>query len=225
MAPLSEIKITRKQTTLPPSCALPATRLSLYEAPSARKDATDMNSGRLPPPLQYDNLIIDQSAAKELQCGICLQLINKPRQCKNGHLFCLVCITKCISKNPECPTCRCKLDEETLARSLFVERHIRNLKVYCQYHFKFSEELKDWDEDEQGCPAILTLETRAAHEAKCGYALVSCKFSSSCGKQRRMNQEAHESSCPYRPLDCKHCKKDIQFCHMEVSLRSNPTIY
>ncbi len=121
-------------------------------------------SSRPPPTLQFDNLIVDQDAAKELQCGICLQILNKPRQCKNGHLFCLSCILKSISKNTECPSCRCRLTEENLSRSLFVERHIRNLKVFCKYHFKWNEELKDWDEDEQGCPQVLTLETRVAHE-------------------------------------------------------------
>lgn len=176
------------------------------------------------PSLQFENLIVDQDAAKELQCAICLQILNKPRQCKNGHLFCLTCITKCLSKNPECPSCRCRLTEEALARSLFVERHIRNLKVFCKYHFKWSEEAKDWEEDEQGCPHVLTLETRVTHEQKCGFAPVNCKYSPLCGKQRRMSLDAHEVSCPFRPLECTHCKKDIQFCNMEDHLKLCPMV-
>eukprot|EP01087_Luapelamoeba_hula_P021686 TRINITY_DN7628_c0_g1_i1.p1 TRINITY_DN7628_c0_g1~~TRINITY_DN7628_c0_g1_i1.p1 ORF type:complete len:423 (-),score=59.84 TRINITY_DN7628_c0_g1_i1:54-1322(-) len=184
-----------------------------------------MNSGlnrSATPALQFDTLILDQAAARELQCGICLQILNKPRQCRNGHLFCLGCISRSISKNPECPTCRCKLDEDGLGRSLFVEKHIRSLRVYCKYHFKFSEELKDWDEDEAGCTSVLTLETRVAHEQKCGYAPVSCRYSAQCGKQRRMGQEMHEASCMFRPLECTHCKKDIQFHQMEEHLKKCP---
>ena len=38
-------------------------------------------------------LILDLQLAKDLQCGICLQILNDPRQCQNGHLFCFPCIT------------------------------------------------------------------------------------------------------------------------------------
>lgn len=75
-------------------------------------------------PIPTESLIVDQESAKELQCGICLQLLNKPRQCKNGHLFCLHCISQCLEKGHECPSCRCSLKMEELARSLFVEKRI-----------------------------------------------------------------------------------------------------
>lgn len=77
-------------------------------------------------PIPTESLIVDQESAKELQCGICLQLLNKPRQCKNGHLFCLHCISQCLEKGHECPSCRCSLKMEELARSLFVEKRIFN---------------------------------------------------------------------------------------------------
>jgi hypothetical protein len=83
-------------------------------------------------PIPIESLIVDQESAKELQCGICLQLLNKPRQCKNGHLFCLNCISQCLEKSHECPSCRCSLKMEELARSLFVEKRI--LKLYTNIH-------------------------------------------------------------------------------------------
>eukprot|EP01112_Ceratiomyxa_fruticulosa_P022670 TRINITY_DN838_c0_g1_i4.p1 TRINITY_DN838_c0_g1~~TRINITY_DN838_c0_g1_i4.p1 ORF type:complete len:552 (+),score=88.26 TRINITY_DN838_c0_g1_i4:182-1837(+) len=85
--------------------------------------------------IPLDLLIVDQETAKELQCGICLQLLSKPRQCKNGHLFCEACIRQSLDRNQECPSCRLPLKLEELARSLFVEKHIRNLKIWCKYHF------------------------------------------------------------------------------------------
>lgn len=67
----------------------------------------------------WEQLVIDQELAKELSCGICLQLLVKPRQCTNGHLFCNECIVASLEKRPECPTCRCHMSgAENIARYL-----------------------------------------------------------------------------------------------------------
>ncbi|KAL6044324.1 RGS-containing protein kinase RCK1 [Balamuthia mandrillaris] len=194
---------------------------------STAAGAVGGGGGRAAPSLPFDNLIVDQEAAKDVQCGICLQILNKPRQCRNGHLFCLSCIVRSISKNPECPTCRCRLEEEHLARSLFVEKHIRNLKVFCKYHFKLRDEgqsFMEWIEDEDGCQEVLTLENRVSHEQKCGFAAVSCKYDSSCGRQRRKFIDQHEASCPFRPIQCDFCTKSVQHCHAEEHLAACPLV-
>jgi len=97
-------------------------------------DSTLVLAGDTTLPAEYR--IFDTELARELQCCICLQLLAHPRQCKNGHLFCYVCIVRCLEKKPECPQCRCVLREKSLGRSLFVERHLRTLKMHCRYHFK-----------------------------------------------------------------------------------------
>jgi hypothetical protein len=66
------------------------------------------------PPLE--SLIVDADAARELMCNICLHLLEKPRQCQNGHLFCTDCIVPYLKRSSECPTCRCPLTEATLCR-------------------------------------------------------------------------------------------------------------
>lgn len=175
--------------------------------------SSDPNSPSLSP-IPTESLIVDQESAKELQCGICLQLLNKPRQCKNGHLFCLSCISQCLEKGHECPSCRCSLKMEELARSLFVEKHLRLLKVYCKNHFIYLED-KGWFADEEGCNETVTLENQQRHELICGYSLVPCKYSSNCGKIRKMNIETHETTCEFRPEMCKYCKADVQFHDME----------
>lgn len=98
----------------------------------------------------WEQLVIDQELAKELSCGICLQLLAKPRQCTNGHLFCNECIVASLEKRPECPTCRCHMSgAENIARylqpylpaphsalrNLIVEKHLRELKLYCRHSF------------------------------------------------------------------------------------------
>lgn len=133
------------------------------------------------PPL--DVLIVDQHKSRDLQCCICLNILAQPRQCKNGHLFCLECARKCIERNPQCPQCRCNLTEEGLSRSLFVEKHLRSAEVWCRYHFAKVKktiagntiidsangapgapppayELIDWEEDLEGCKEVLTLATK-----------------------------------------------------------------
>jgi hypothetical protein len=162
--------------------------------------------------------IVDQDAAKELQCGICLQLLNNPRQCKNGHLFCMDCISQSLEKNRECPQCRCPLRIEELARSLFVERHLRILKVYCRHHFAYNED-GGWYPAVYGCNETLSQETAHNHESTCGYALVLCKYSSACGKLRKAHLDEHEKSCPYRPETCSHCNADIQYNNMEEHIK------
>lgn len=72
--------------------------------------STYRSAGSLTTSVPADVLIVDQEAAKELQCGICLQLVRVPRQCKNGHLFCMECIAQSLErKSYECPVCRCVL--------------------------------------------------------------------------------------------------------------------
>jgi len=175
----------------------------------------DPTSSFLSRPIATDLLIVDQESAKELQCGICLQLLEKPRQCKNGHLFCFDCITRSLEKNNECPLCRCLLRTEELSRSLFVEKHIRLLRVYCKYHFTFEESSGKYIVDEEGgCLDTCALENLDRHEATCGKAIVSCKYSDSCGKHRRHMLEAHEAACIYRPDVCPHCQADVPYNNM-----------
>ncbi|EFA80504.1 RGS-containing protein kinase [Heterostelium album PN500] len=163
-------------------------------------------------------VIVDQEIIKELQCGICLQIINKPRQCKNGHLFCMDCILQSLKKIQECPECRCSLNVEKLSRSLFVERHLRTLSVFCKYHFKYQKSV-GWIVDEQGCNEIISLENSAKHENICEHSFEYCKFSKECGVIRRRLMDAHYEECPYRPVQCQHCNAD--FTHNEITNHLN----
>jgi len=155
-----------------------------------------------------ETLIIDQELTKELQCGICLQLLNTPRQCQNGHLFDLSCITTSLKKNKQCPICRCSLTTKELSRSLFVEKHIRNLKVHCKYHFKKGESL-----------TILTTSTSTTINNSTNEK--STSSSSSLGSFQDYdewiidengcnhistfeNLESHQSSCEYGFDQCKY---------------------
>ncbi|KAN0026419.1 hypothetical protein ACTFIV_007403 [Dictyostelium citrinum] len=142
--------------------------------------------------IPLDTLVVDQDNIKEIQCGICLQILVTPRQCKNGHLYCLGCIQQSLKKNRhECPQCRCSLDLDKLSRSLFLEKHLRNLNVFCKNHFKIEDFptlfgslnhsnknlAPTWVEDLEGCTFIGPHENIESHEISCQFRFENCKFS------------------------------------------------
>eukprot|EP01117_Protostelium_nocturnum_P011648 TRINITY_DN4238_c0_g1_i2.p1 TRINITY_DN4238_c0_g1~~TRINITY_DN4238_c0_g1_i2.p1 ORF type:complete len:540 (-),score=177.25 TRINITY_DN4238_c0_g1_i2:250-1869(-) len=167
------------------------------------------------PPLE--DVLVDEVEAREYQCGICMQIMVNPRQCKNGHLFCGVCIHKSIEKRPECPQCRDYLNLAELSRSLLAEKAIRNLKVHCKFNLmkggkRGGEDV--WIEDPEGCPEIRTQEEIQKHESSCGYAPEACIYGANC-QVRKMQMEDHKSTCPFRPVICKFCSRRVTFNQLE----------
>jgi hypothetical protein len=75
-------------------------------------------------------MLIDPVLDK-LTCGICLDIANIPRQCSNGHLFCLTCVRQWLMKKKICPTCKVDLIETNLNRNLIAEISIENYIVSC----------------------------------------------------------------------------------------------
>lgn len=132
-------------------------------------------------------------------------------------MFCHDCIVQYIQRNPECPSCRCVLNESDLARSLFVERHIRQLSVYCKYHFFFNEESKEFEVDPTGCQELSQYENVDKHENKCQFAFVDCRYSSKCTRLRKKDLEKHEEECPYKPQTCSYCKLAVENQLLEVT--------
>lgn len=67
----------------------------------------------------------------------------------------------------------------TGCRSLFVEKHLKTMKVWCRYHFKrgSGDGVEDFTPDEDGCQVSMPLEAREEHEAECLYLNSSSIFS------------------------------------------------
>jgi len=49
---------------------------------------------------------VSQARSKELDCGICLQIMWAPRITPCAHLFCSSCIERSLKNKAECPQCR-----------------------------------------------------------------------------------------------------------------------
>eukprot|EP01084_Bolivina_argentea_P100646 180642_1 len=80
-----------------------------------------------------DDLYVHLNAAKELECGIHLGLLQKATQlrCDEGHLFCAECIVPLTQSNPtiRCPLCR---QECTVGETVpYIDRQVRKLNVKC----------------------------------------------------------------------------------------------
>ena len=54
---------------------------------------------------------------ERLKCGICQDVLERPKQCKNGHLFCQDHFSAWLNKKKECPTCQCKMTTKTCSFS------------------------------------------------------------------------------------------------------------
>jgi hypothetical protein len=67
-------------------------------------------------------------------CGICLDVLNEPRNCKNGHLYCAACLNAHLEHSNYCPHCRTFIIKRRLKKT---ENHtkiidkIQNLRVKC----------------------------------------------------------------------------------------------
>jgi len=147
-----------------------------------------------------------------LVCGICFEICNKPRQCKDGHLFCYQCIQQQIEHNPSCPLCRTEITLENIGRNLVAEKQAENLLVWCRYHFELGEN-EEWFVSEMGCNEALLSINLAAHEKQCAYAWTSCPYSEKCGKIRKKNRSEHESECVFRTIQCDFC-----YCLVQLSM-------
>ena len=67
---------------------------------------------------------------KSLECAICTDTLNNPRQCPLAHAFCLNCIVTALQVNAKCPSCRKPLNVAQL--TLSGKREIvEELQAYC----------------------------------------------------------------------------------------------
>jgi hypothetical protein len=79
----------------------------------------------------YPNAIFVGIVPEKYNCPVCLNIMKEPHQCKNGHNYCLSCITTALEVNRECPTCKTYLDLDRLSRNLMVRDDINELATKC----------------------------------------------------------------------------------------------
>jgi hypothetical protein len=139
------------------------------------------------------------------KCVFCRNILNDPRNCKSGHLFCSDCIQTTLKDDGtvECPTCKSSLNEKELTVHHFAQEAISELTTHCVCHSQNGT---------KGCGWTGMFKERA--DRICDFQLVDC---SNCNeKVRKGNFDQHTiSDCPARSVSCNFCNAELQ--HRELA--------
>jgi hypothetical protein len=145
-----------------------------------------------------------------------MEVSQHPRQCKEGHLFCLDCVQKQIEVNPSCPLCRQPISMNSISRNLIAEMAVENLMIWCKYHFDWEDGTNWTKNDVDGCPESFPSMQLASHERHCQFAWAVCPFSSQgqrCSERnlRKKTLKEHERVCLYRTIECEFCFGSVPY--------------
>ncbi len=75
----------------------------------------------------------------DLLCGICLDVLNMPRNCKYGHQYCEACLLFHLNISNKCPECRTYISKRNLKTTIkhkVIIKKIMKLRVKCNCHHK-----------------------------------------------------------------------------------------
>ena len=131
--------------------------------------------------------------SRHLLCSLCGENFNEVvLPCAGGHTFCRACVLRWFERRRTCPECRAAIPANAaLVPSRLVKAMVDELRVRCRFGVK--EEGGGWVADATGCPAQLTLDGAAAHEATCGFATTTCPFAG-CGVELRPSEVASHNA-------------------------------
>ena len=139
--------------------------------------------------------------SRHLLCSLCDDHFNEVvLPCAGGHTFCRACVLRWFEMQRTCPECRAAIPANAvLVPNRTVKAQVDELRVRCCFGVK--EEGDGWVADEAGCPAQLSLDGAAAHEATCGFATTTCPFAG-CGVElRRSDVASHNVASVQAHLD------------------------
>lgn len=188
------------------------------------------------PPVSHGfppSLFLDEKDDEDL-CGICLNVCNDPKQCRNnGHIFCDICIRHQVTNySSKCPNCKEHLDEDSLSRNVEKKKKIDSRRVKCKYTVcdwtgKCSELMQHHGQCSytrcKHCSQHITNAnvTLTEHEDKCTEKTVKCH---NCNQQMKLNDlELHQNSqCPRRHVSCPFHSSGNQCCDGSIPLDTFP---
>lgn len=143
--------------------------------------------------------------SETLICPICTDILLQPVQCLNGHLFCQPCLLKCIERKQECPTCKVRICQRTMSKSLLAQDIIGKMKISCIHSMvaqqsspkSHSELLCDWTGECQYLPEHLLKDCKA-HEFSCPNDGCDGRFQAELFMQ-------HLERCVFLSEKCEYC--------------------
>ncbi len=148
----------------------------------------------------FDHDIFLVQPSHFFSCPICINVVNDPRQCTNGHIFCKSCVTRSLQSHFRCPMCNVDLSENTLAVNLVVKNMVSEMRTSCP-------SLQNISESGGRCDWTGSTHTREAHyQNDCPERLIVCS-SVGCGAELpRRQMDAHLLHCSFRVVLCQGCQ-------------------
>jgi hypothetical protein len=141
----------------------------------------------------YDLGIFVTDPGLKFQCGVCLNILKDPHQCKNGHCFCLECFQIVLTKVCRCPICKTPAKVSTISRNLFVKDAIDELQTVCISCTNVPQ-----NTSADCCKWVGSLVHRQNHyDSSCKFAPVACCFQGCMVKVPRKAFEQHTAECEH----------------------------
>lgn len=141
-------------------------------------------------------LFVEQPS-DEFICGLCLDVLNNPHQCRNGHCFCYGCVCSALAVQKVCPICKCSMTVESMHGNLLIRNLIEKTNVKCE------NEGCDWT------GALHKLDNHLSND--CDYRLLICTNDGCSLLLPKLQIEAHiKDECPYRKIVCEFCSKALK---------------
>ena len=201
-----------KRVALP---VLPATAATALPVALVRRPA-ELSAVRAPDVVER-MLGRDVESAAAVTCGVCLELLVEPVQCRNGHVFCATCGRRCASDSRLCPLCRCEMSLDTLCPAVSSAEALARATVRCRFAFDANQAL----DSVHGCQRLLALSELAAHEVTCPAGWLQCVFATCKVPLRPSQLDAHVAQCEARPVVCSLCHETV--CVRDVSVHVRDT--
>lgn len=145
----------------------------------------------------YSTKLFVEQPSDEFICGLCLDVLNNPHQCRNGHCFCYGCVCSALAIQRMCPLCKCAMSVDSMNSNLLVRNLIEKTNVRCE---------------NVGCPWTGHLHRLDGHLCnECEYRLMICT-NDGCSVRVPQNQlDAHvREECPFRHITCEYCCKSFK---------------
>jgi hypothetical protein len=141
----------------------------------------------------YDLGIFVTDPGLKFQCGVCLNILKDPYQCKNGHCFCLECFKIVLVRTPRCPMCMIPANISTISRSLFVKDAVDELQTVCISCTNVPQ-----NTSAGCCKWVGSLVHRQSHyDNECEFVLSPCCFMECKAQVPRKLLEQHTAECEH----------------------------
>lgn len=167
----------------------------------------------------YDKKLFIQPPSDQFECPICLNIMEDPVQCPEGHTFCRHCISRYLDGDATlpihhntftCPTCRGLLTKKTLVPNRLICSLIEDLEVRCFSYQPEEENSIELTHENEGnvvesCEWSGKLRDVETHYSECQFANTTCPHDDCDEILVKKDLPEHLMNCLHRSISCEFC--------------------